>query len=102
MHLLWLTFRFQLSSEKTILSADFRVNLESAMRVLKTQSIFNLRAQRNAFYRDARQRSISFARWNPRRVAEPVDYAQVYGTRKNFPVYGSFMMEPDAKPVTST
>jgi hypothetical protein len=35
MHLLCLTFRFQLSSEKTIPSADFRVNLESAMRVPK-------------------------------------------------------------------
>ena len=42
MHLLCLTFRFQLSSEKTILSAAFRVNLESAMRVPKTQSIFHL------------------------------------------------------------
>ena len=33
MHLLGLTFRFQLSSGKTILSAAFRVKLESAMRV---------------------------------------------------------------------
>src|SRR5436189_6086219 len=101
MHLLCLTFRFQLSSGKTILSAVFRVNLESAMRVPKTQSIFHLRAQRNAFHRDARQQSISFARWNPRHVADPVDYSQVYGTRKNFPVYGSFTTDPDAKSVTS-
>jgi hypothetical protein len=39
-------------------------------------------------------------------VADPVssipDYSQVYGTRKNFPVYGSFTTDPDAKPVTST
>jgi len=41
MHLLRLTFRFQLSSGKTILSAVFRVNLESAMRVPKTQSVFH-------------------------------------------------------------
>src|SRR4029453_12422037 len=40
MHLLPLTFRFQLSSEKTILSAAFRVNLESAIRVPKTRSLF--------------------------------------------------------------
>jgi hypothetical protein len=33
MHLLPSTFRFQLSSGKTILSAVFRVKLESAMRV---------------------------------------------------------------------
>ena len=33
MHLLGLTFRFQFSSENTILSAAFRVKLESAMRV---------------------------------------------------------------------
>src|SRR6266404_5524922 len=82
---------------QTIVSAVFRVNLESAMRVPKTQSTFHLRAQRNAFHRDARQRSISFARWNPRHVADPVDY----GTRKNFPVYGSFTMDPDTKSVTS-
>ena len=44
MHLLCLTFRFQLYSGKTILSAVFRVNLESATRVPKTQSIFHLRA----------------------------------------------------------
>jgi hypothetical protein len=56
MHLLRLTFRFQLSSGKTILSAAFRVNLESATRV-PTQSIFHLRAQGNAFHRDARQQS---------------------------------------------
>ena len=31
-----------------------------------------------------------------------VNYSQVYGTRKNFPVYGSFTTDPDAKPVTST
>jgi hypothetical protein len=55
MHLLCLTFRFQLSSGKTILSAAFRVNLESAMRVPKTQSIFHLRAQRKAFHRGRRQ-----------------------------------------------
>jgi hypothetical protein len=42
MHLLPLTFRFQLSSGKTILSAAFCVNLESAMRVPKTESIFHL------------------------------------------------------------
>src|SRR5260370_9387080 len=39
---------------------------------------------------------------NPRHVVDPVDYSQVYGTRKNFPVYGSFTMDPDAKSVTST
>ena len=48
MYLLPLTFRFQLSSA-------FRVKLESAMRTPKTQSIFNLRTRRNAFYRDTRQ-----------------------------------------------
>jgi len=42
MHLLPLTFRYQLSSRKTILSAAFCVNLESAMRVPKTESIFHL------------------------------------------------------------
>jgi hypothetical protein len=38
-------------------------------------------------------------------VADPIssvpDYSQVYGTRKNFPVYGSFTTDPDAKLVTS-
>jgi hypothetical protein len=156
MHLLRLTFRFQLYSGKTILSAVFRVNLESAMRVPQTQSIFHLRAQRNAFHRDARQQSRSFAPRNRRHVADPVSsietrsppgllaptlvalpsmsrvpraplklarlpacsllpsslyllcrasralHSQVYGTRKNFPVYGSFTMDPDAKSVTST
>src|SRR5215469_14182549 len=76
MHLLRLTFRFQLSSGKTILSAAFRVNLESAMRVPKTQSVFHLRAQRNAFHRDARQQSKSFACWNPRHVADPLSSIQ--------------------------
>src|SRR5439155_19366792 len=28
-------------------------------------------------------------------------YASTYGTRKNFPVYGSFTTDPDAKSVTS-
>jgi len=51
MHLLGLTFRFQLSSGKTILSAAFRVKLKSAMRVPKTQSAFHERAERNAFRR---------------------------------------------------
>src|SRR5436305_12822365 len=55
MHLLCLTLRFQLSSGKTILSVVFRVNLESAMRTPKTQSIFHLRTRRNAYYRDTRQ-----------------------------------------------
>jgi hypothetical protein len=51
-----LTFRFQLSSGKTILSAPFRVNLESAMRVPKNAVNFSsARTRRNAFYRDARQ-----------------------------------------------
>src|SRR6266513_5535266 len=40
MHLLRLTFRFQLSSGKTILSAVFRVNLESALRVPKHNQLF--------------------------------------------------------------
>src|SRR5437762_1516949 len=40
-----LPFRFQLSSGKTILSAAFRVKLESVMRVPQTQSIFHARAQ---------------------------------------------------------
>ena len=35
MHLLRLTFRFQLSSGKTILSAVFRVNLESAIQAVQ-------------------------------------------------------------------
>ena len=35
--------------------------VESAMRVPKTQSEFHLRVQGNAFHRDARQQSISFA-----------------------------------------
>src|SRR5439155_17579467 len=30
-----------------------------------------------------------------------LNYSQVYGTRKNFSVYGSFTTDPDAKPVTS-
>jgi len=51
MHLLRLTFRFQLSSGKTILSAVFRVKLESDMRLRQTQSAFHRRAQRNAFRR---------------------------------------------------
>jgi hypothetical protein len=45
MHLLRLRFRFQLCSEKTILSAPFRVKLESATPVPRTQSIFHERAQ---------------------------------------------------------
>jgi hypothetical protein len=48
MHLLGLTFRFQLSSGKTILSAAFRVKLESAMRNPQTQSAFHRLRQRNA------------------------------------------------------
>jgi hypothetical protein len=40
MHLLRLKFRFQLSSGKTILSAAFRVKLESATPVPQTQSFF--------------------------------------------------------------
>jgi len=47
-----------------------------------------------------------FARRHARHVADPIssipDYSHVYGTRKSFPVYGSFAMDPDAKPVTST
>src|SRR4029450_1419538 len=40
MHLLRLTFRFQLSSGKTILSAAFRVNLESACEFQKRSQFF--------------------------------------------------------------
>jgi len=35
-------------------------------------------------------------------VSSIPDYSHVYGTRKSFPVYGSFTTDPDAKPVTST
>jgi hypothetical protein len=60
MHLLRLTFRFQLYSGKTILFAAFRVNLESAMRVPKTQSIFHLCAHNET-------RSIAMRVNNPHR-----------------------------------
>ena len=37
-------------------------------------------------------------------VADPInsipDHSHAYGTRKSFPVYGSFTMDPGAKPVT--
>src|SRR5215469_11240738 len=32
-------------------------------------------------------------------VSSIPDYSQVYGTRKSFPVYGSFTTDPDAKPM---
>ena len=34
-------------------------------------------------------------------IRVPFSSYQVYGTRKNFPVYGSFTTDPDAKLVTS-
>ena len=97
MHLLPLNFRFQLSSGKTILSAVFRVNLESARRVPKTQSIFHLCAQRNAFHRGARQQSTSFARLNPRHVADPVDCCQVLRDQKKLSCVWIFHDGPGRK-----
>ena len=54
MHLLCLRSISTLFCEDDVCDA-FRVNLESAMRVPKTQSIFHLRTRRNEFYRDTRQ-----------------------------------------------
>jgi len=65
MHLLRLTFRFQLSSGKTILSAAFCVNLESAMRIPKTQSAFH-QAQRNGFRRGGRPQFRLFGGHDPK------------------------------------
>src|SRR5262249_44647611 len=105
MHLLRLTFRFQLSSWKTICVSPFASSRVGHARSINAVT-FHPHAQRNAFHRDARQESRSFARWNPRHVGDLVssipDYFQVYGTRKNFPVYGSLTTDPDAKSLTST